>query len=866
MKEEFDLSHYLIRFESLFNVPEIGSAFYKFLKSEFNTENWDFILELEVLQKLCQKKNTKKILLHVNNLKNTFIVEKSPKEIQVGISLKKEILELISQLNKKSWDLKVSPQQLFEPLEKVILMEYKNDSFKRFIRTPDALELIKKHKNNSYVLSPLLSQVYNYKDEDFQNKPLNSKDVEFFQHVLADNANWEIIFSDKKSKLTGYNSHSNYFPSVSFLSPNMINGKAEMFFDYPLQAVALAVYSNFHKKNPFIIGTKVEEYVPEVHSLVEESLQLAFFGEPRVKKGYYSLKYDAEAKSIILLSKPCQISGVPFAETFDIDVIQKKGERKKMKAVQYFAYSSFSMVQVDENRTFVQQLTLADFGGSKKLDIHAVSTKFFQHFQMSTEKMLKSMETDEKISSHKYALNELWEGLPVDPVGKLLMDLNLEATNKSHQEKMEKRLKVFNPSNYVFHFSALKRKEISDKFYEFLKKEHNSDSWDFILDVNKLRLAFEKKNKEKETEILQHVMDTYIQEKSKKDLSLDGDLKQELFSSLKLRIPGYPVFKYFDKIYQKIKLEHQLDSFKRFGKSDDSKDVLAKYQHDVEVMTPIVGLLSNYKDRDFKLKSVSNQDLDFAKTITNQSETWDSLVSNKDMNISYSKVNWFPEVSFIDSIVSFEFIFTFNFPMEQVINGYLTLSKMNKIDPNISKSKLISFNENDDFQSSIIDYEMVWDWSKPLKKKNISCFFVEGMHLTYISKPLVEDVNDKKQYFQYEIINLKSNGISTKFQHIISIHSKESVDWTKFILERGKAFYYPLYESISKSPKTIESCVDYQLKGENNLPKDALAFMLSNISFTNNSFVDTTIDDVGSESSFIDEDDFTDIGDEELDI
>jgi hypothetical protein len=650
----------------------------------------------------------------------------------------------------------------------------------------------------------------------------------------------------------------------------MITGKAEMFFDFPLQAVALAVYSNFHKKNPFIIGTKVEEYIPGVHSLVEESLQLVFFGEPRVKKGYYSLTYDAEAKSIIMLSKPCQITGVPFAEPFEIDVIQKNGERKKMKAVQYFAYSSFSMTQVDENRTFVQQLTLADFGGSKKLDIAAVSTKFFQHFQMSTEKMLKSMEKDEKISSHKYALNELWEGLPIDPVGKLLMDMDLESTNKSHQEKMEKRLKVFIPSNYVFHFNALKRKEISDKFYEFLKKEHNSDSWDFILDVNKLRIAYEKKNKEKENETLQHIMDNYIVEKSPKDLSLDENLKEELFSSLKTRIPGFPAFKYFDKIYQKIKLEHQLDSFKRFGKSDDSKDVLAKYQHDVEVMTPIFGLLSNYKDQDFKSKSISKQDLDFVKTITKQSETWDSVLSNKDMKISYSKVNWFPEVSFIDSsIVSFEFIFTFNFPMEQVINGYLTLSKMNKIDPNISKSKLISFNENDTFQSAIIDYEAVWDWSKPLKKKNISCFIPDGMNLTYISKPWMED--NGKDYFQYEIINLKSNGTLTKFQHIISIHSKEIVDWTKFILERGKSFYYPLLESISKSPKTIESCLDYQLKTENDLPKDALAFMLSNISFkgySSGSYIDTApMDDVGSESSFIDEDDeLTDLGDEESEI
>jgi hypothetical protein len=865
--KEFDLSNYIIRFESLFLVPEIAVNFYEFLKTEFNTDNWDFITSLQMLNKLCQKKNTKKIITHVQLICNTFIVEKAPKEIHIAKAHKEEILKQISLLDKKSWNLKVSPNQLFETLEKRILMEYKNDAFKRFIRTPEALKIIEKHKNSRHVLTPLISQVYNYKDEDFQDKPLNEKDLEFLNFLQTDNANWQMILSNKKGNQTGFSSISNYFPSLTFASSNLACGKNEMFFDFPLEAVALAVYSNYHKKNPFITGVKVDEYKHGAHALIEESIQFAFFSEPRVKKSYFSIHYDVELKKLTMVSKPCQLKNVPFIELQETEVVQKNGT-KKMKAVQYFALTETVLTQVDENRTFVQMINMTDFGG-KKLDVNAIAVKFYEHMQMGIEKMLKSMNKNEKISSHKYALNELWEGLPVDPIGKLLMDLDIESIDKAHQEKMEKRKQVFNISNFILHFSALKTKEISEKYYEFLKKEHNTDSWDFILDVNKLKVAFEK-NRPKETQIqlLEKILKTYIHENSPKDLTIEKELKTKLLSRLETRMTGYPLFKYFDQIYQKIKLEHQFDSFKRFGISNEARDILAKYQHDVEVMTPIAGLLSSYKDEDFKSESISKEDLKFVMSISKQCNTWDSLFTNKEMKISHSKVNWFPEVKFIDSVFSFEYEFNFNFPMEQVANGYLTLSKMNKIDPNISKSKTIAFKED----AAIVEFEMVWDWTKPLKRKNVCSFIYEGSNsVSFIGKPLMEDWNDKTKYFQYEIVNLTSRGNQTKFQQIISVHSKESIDWNKFALERGKAFYFPLLESITKAPKTIESCSEfYCMKGENDLPKDGLAKLLTTIEIKNRfsgSFHLSSFDQTEdvSETSFVDyseDDELTEMDDD----
>ena len=73
----------------------------------------------------------------------------------------------------------------------------------------------------------------------------------------------------------------------------------------------------------------------------------------------------------------------------------------------------------------------------------------------------------------KYELNELWEGIPKDPIGKLLWDLNIPQKDFQFKEKMEKRKKVFDISSYLIHFSCLKRKEISDIYYKFLEIEKN---------------------------------------------------------------------------------------------------------------------------------------------------------------------------------------------------------------------------------------------------------------------------------------------------------------------------------------------------------------------------------------------------------
>jgi hypothetical protein len=847
-EQTLNLADYVIQFASVFKIKEVGTAFYEFLKKEFNSDNWDFIQQLQTLDKLTQKKNTKKVLHQVHLICKLFIEKNSQKELSAE-KQKEEILTQISKLSKNVWDLKISPKQLFEPLERIILMEYKNDAFKRFVRTPECLALVEKYKNNQNMLTPLLSQVYNYKDEDFQRKPFSDKEKAFIEQIQTDNPNWILFYQDNKTHTLGLFSLWNYFPSLSYMSDACGNGKIEILFDYPLQAVAIACFNNYHKNDPSLTHLNVVEYKHNEYVLIDEHVKFSFFADPRIKRNYQSVHYDPELKKISLITKPCQIDLIPMLKLEEMEIISKQGEKpKKIKAVQYFTYYATTLTAIGD-KTLFQQVSMVDLG-TKSSDGAAVFTKLIQGFQTNISKALKTMTKETKISDFKYQLNQLWEGKPVQPIGKLLVDLDIDSIDKEYEEKMQKRKNVFNISNFILHFSSLKRKEISKKYYEFLKSEHNSDSWDFILDVNSLRNLHEKRKFQEEQETLEHILNQYIHDKSPKDLSINKELKSELMQSLDSRIKGYPIFKYFDKIYQKIKLEHQLDSFKRFGKSSIAKDVLAKYQHDIEVMTPI--LQTSYKDEDFKTQSLSKKDFEFSHSIVEQSSTWDSLQSQKNVKVSLSKVNWYPEVSFIDSTcISFQFEFSFDFPLEQVANAYFSLPKMNKVDPNISKSKLISYNADDEFESSIFETEMIWMLNKPLTKKNVCGFISNGRTIRYISKPIMET-----KLFQYEIISLVESNSKTKFQHIISFHSKENIDWTKCALERGNTFYFSMIDSIAKSEMKINYCEEiYTSKDSSGLPKDALGMMLFHQQSKDfGSFIfgnDTTSDDAPTES-FID--------------
>ena len=278
-KLSFELSNYVIQFKSVIVVPEIAEAFYKFLKQEYATDNWDFILQINKLEDYSKKKNQTKLIKHAKQICSTYIDKDSPKEIAIGKTQKKKILENIAKLDDKVWNLETSPVDLFDYLKSSVLLEYKNDTFKRFSREAECIALLEKYKKNRNVLLPQLSMVFCYKDEDFESKAFEVKDKEFMHRFIEDNPIWELIHTNKKTKSSSFKSPWNYFPKVSFLTDTYFNIKTQMFFDNSFQEVICAFYSNYTQGDPTVIHGKALEFKPKQHVIIEQSSQIGMLTE-----------------------------------------------------------------------------------------------------------------------------------------------------------------------------------------------------------------------------------------------------------------------------------------------------------------------------------------------------------------------------------------------------------------------------------------------------------------------------------------------------------------------------------------------------------------------------------------------------------
>ena len=153
--KNFNVGEFIIQFQSVVEVPEISNAFFSFLKKEHNHENWEFIIGLRAIEQLLKKKNQKKINKQAFLLSSTFIEPKSPKELDFLPEEKKKVLEKLKTLDKTSWNLEESPTELFEEFRKVILIEYKNEPFKRFIRTEECLKVKNSNSNSTKLTFPI---------------------------------------------------------------------------------------------------------------------------------------------------------------------------------------------------------------------------------------------------------------------------------------------------------------------------------------------------------------------------------------------------------------------------------------------------------------------------------------------------------------------------------------------------------------------------------------------------------------------------------------------------------------------------------------------------------------------------------------
>jgi hypothetical protein len=189
-----ELTKYIIFFDSVFLKEDINEAFSAHLKSEYNLEPLQFIMDVEELDSQDLSK-VKKIL-------ETYIYDGSPKEINLSGKIKQRILnstKMFQDSNETEVKLEMESKKIFEEAKNSVYAVMGADSFPRFIRTEIARKVYCKYLGNKEIMSPLLAVSYHYKDDNFYEcetlKHLVMNDIQFLKSMLVDSFDWNLVDS-----------------------------------------------------------------------------------------------------------------------------------------------------------------------------------------------------------------------------------------------------------------------------------------------------------------------------------------------------------------------------------------------------------------------------------------------------------------------------------------------------------------------------------------------------------------------------------------------------------------------------------------------------------------------------------------------
>jgi hypothetical protein len=96
----------------------------------------------------------------------------------------------------------------FDQIEKNIKMELESDSFKRFLRTKEANNLLKKYEKDETISKSMKQKFFPYSSKDFESSwIITEKDVQLLNTLLTDSFDYKISFIDLKTKKTGFYSY-----------------------------------------------------------------------------------------------------------------------------------------------------------------------------------------------------------------------------------------------------------------------------------------------------------------------------------------------------------------------------------------------------------------------------------------------------------------------------------------------------------------------------------------------------------------------------------------------------------------------------------------------------------------------------------
>jgi tetratricopeptide (TPR) repeat protein len=158
-----DLSKYVLRYKSVYDVKEVGSLFREHLETEFNTAPFDFIMEYIALEEDYEDLENIKLLKHFLDV---YFDENSENELNLNAKVKKQVLDTIEtkkQLKEiQKWILGETLKKLFLPSQRAVSHDLAADSFARFTKSELWHSNAKKFIKNPEVMEKL--EVFDVKE------------------------------------------------------------------------------------------------------------------------------------------------------------------------------------------------------------------------------------------------------------------------------------------------------------------------------------------------------------------------------------------------------------------------------------------------------------------------------------------------------------------------------------------------------------------------------------------------------------------------------------------------------------------------------------------------------------------------------
>jgi hypothetical protein len=463
--QKFNHQNFILHFDSIFLVQEIGLEFQHFLKSEKNESPFLFLKDFKQFKSEINENK-----LQVEKLKEiieTFLLEGSTQEVKISEKAKSSILEVYETLllenEKISKNKEVWVQQTMELLiqiERLTTQELVHHHWKRFLRIKSCETFILKYHLIGSICSPQISQYFTHADDYFDHPIIFDKDFEFADLLLKDSYDWTMMPQPKNNKMNIFFTNLNFLPNASF-SKNSLCVKFEAIFPLDFQTMLLAHASNASiiKSDPHISFIETKEYY-NFEELKEFSKEKGFQEEvgkfernltvgimhiklplplnQRVYNHSCSLKYDPVDQSVMSLMKPFVVGSMKFGESSVFDLFNKDGKlNKNIKAYPLFSYCFTKYQKIDEEKTLFSQVLILDPAGwaNQPLLTKMIAKDRATRVLGSLMKLRSEFpEGKLKIEDYKNSLCRENEGKVFDGLGKILYELKIDEKNKQYQQ------------------------------------------------------------------------------------------------------------------------------------------------------------------------------------------------------------------------------------------------------------------------------------------------------------------------------------------------------------------------------------------------------------------------------------------------